>query len=157
MLQVTFGINLFLIIPQYGYLWTTFLPLQSKLCICSWVGLKLFFPGKMHLGTNISHLKDNTSYFCSFSHLLLFWWRMFMMWLFMIALMFCIQLLLGLTLSLLNISLKVWLFGKWISIRYNNDWPILVVTPSLHARLNHKTFHWRLLFLFSWLLALGAW
>ena len=40
---------------------STFLQLQSKLCLCSWVGLKLLFPGKLYLTTNISHLKDNTS------------------------------------------------------------------------------------------------
>ena len=46
---------------------STFLQLQSKFCLCSWVGLKLFFPGKLYLATNISrsHLKDNTSYFCN--------------------------------------------------------------------------------------------
>ena len=35
---------------------STFLQFQSKLCLCSWVGLKLFFPGKLYLATNISHL-----------------------------------------------------------------------------------------------------
>ena len=31
--------------------------------------MKLFFPGKLYLATNISHLKDNTSYFRSCTHL----------------------------------------------------------------------------------------
>ena len=83
-LQVTFGIKLFFLIPQQNLVWlqnlrTTFLQFQSKLCLCSWVGLKLIFPGKLHFAANISHLKNNISYFCSFSHLSLFWWRMFIM------------------------------------------------------------------------------
>ena len=48
----------------------TFLQLQSKLFHCSWVGMNLFFPGRLYLATNISHLKDNTSYFCSCTHIL---------------------------------------------------------------------------------------
>ena len=33
---------------------------------CFW---KLFFPGKLYLATNIFHLNDNTSYFCSCTRL----------------------------------------------------------------------------------------
>ena len=35
----------------------TFLQLLSKLCHCSWVGMKLLFPGNLYLVTNISHIK----------------------------------------------------------------------------------------------------
>ena len=45
-------------------------------------------------------------------------------------------------------------FGKWVSIRCKKDWPILVATFLLYCGLNHITFRWRLLFLFSWLLVL---
>ena len=45
------------------YLWTIFPQLQSTLCHCRWLGLELFFLGKLYLSTNISHLKNNTSYF----------------------------------------------------------------------------------------------
>ena len=40
----------------------TFLQLQSNLFHCSWVGMNLFFPGRLYLATKFSHLKDNTSY-----------------------------------------------------------------------------------------------
>ena len=36
------------------------------------------------------------------------------------------------------------------------DWSFLVVTLLLHGGLNHVTFRWRFLFLFSCLLALGT-
>ena len=52
----------------------TVLQVQSKLWHCSWVGTSLFFPGKLYLATIISHLKDNSSYFCSCTHL---WFRYF--------------------------------------------------------------------------------
>ena len=64
----------------------------------------------------------------------------------MIVLMFCIQLQLTLALFLLNILLKVWSLGKWVSIRRNNEWPILVVTFLLYDGLNYVMFRWRCCF-----------
>ena len=47
-----------------------FLQPQSKLCHCSWVGLKLFFASKLYLAINVSHLKDNTFYFLSVKNMI---------------------------------------------------------------------------------------
>ena len=53
-------------------------------------------------------------------------------------------------------GMVVWFF-EWISIKCKKEWLILVVTLVLYDRLNHTTFRRRFLFLFSWLLAFGAW
>ena len=62
-----------------------------------------------------------------------------------------------LTLFLLNILLKIWFFGNWVSSRSKKDLPILVVTLLLYFGLNRITFRWQYFFFFSWLLGLGAW
>ena len=83
MLQVTFGINLLLLIPQYSFknfviclifmgkgfgvvvesiferLFCNFK--VNSVIVVKLTELKLFFPDKLYLATNISHLKDNTS------------------------------------------------------------------------------------------------
>ena len=45
-------------------------------------------------------------------------------------------------------------FWKWVSIRCAKDWSIFILTLLMHSRLNHITFGWRFLFLFSSLLTL---
>ena len=87
---------------------------NSKLCHCSWVGMKLLFPGKLYLATNISHLKDSTSYFCSCTDL---WFRYFGR-----ECSCCDCLWLPWTLFLLNILLKMWFLWKLVSSSCKRDW-----------------------------------
>ena len=124
---------------------STFLQLQSKLCLCSWVGLKLFFPGKLYLATNISrsHLKYNTSYLCSCTYL---WFRYFVGEVHVVIVYDCLDILHS-ALTHFNIIsveclVKSVFFGKWRSIRYKKDWLILVVALSICDGLNHITFRW---------------
>lgn len=79
----------------------------------------------------------------------LFWWRMFVLWLFNNN---CF-----IVLFLLNILLSVWRFGKWVSIRSKNDFPIHTVAILLYDQLNHMLFCWQFVVLFSWLPLLGEW
>ena len=79
----------------------------------------------------------------------LFWWRMFVLWLFNNN---CF-----IVLFLLNILLSVWRFGKWVSIRSKNNFPIHTVAILLYDQLNHMLFCWQFVVLFSWLPLLGEW
>ena len=47
--------------------------------------------------------------------------------------------------------------GYLSGLRKIGDWPIVVMALLLYGGLNYKTFRWRFLFLFSCLLACGAW
>ena len=90
MLQVTFGIKFFLLISHYPFdssvICVIFMGkgfgagvesiFEQLLCnstvnfvIVLGLGSSEFFPGKLYLATNIFHLQNNTSYFCSCTHL----------------------------------------------------------------------------------------
>ena len=105
------------------------------------------------MATNISYLKDNASYFCSFSHLSLFVHD--------VIVYDCVDVLHSAFSRFHVISVeylvKGVVFWEMDINMYKKDRPILVVTLLLRGRLNHITFHWGFLFLFSWLLAFGVW
>ena len=130
---------------------TTFSQLQSKLHDCSCIALHLFFLDKLYLATNISQLKGNTSYF----------WNCTLEEDVHVVIVFDFLDVLHSALTHFNFTsveylVKGVVFWKWVSIRCAKDWSIFILTLLMHSRLNHITFGWRFLFLFSSLLTLTA-
>ena len=105
-----------------------------------------------YLAINISHLKDNVFNLCRFL-ILLIWWRKCLCFDYLLS-SWCFARSCKPVLFLLNILLRVWLFGKWLSVRWAKDWLILLVTILLYGELYNialAIFFFLIIFLNFWI------